>query len=247
MGKVLLHYESLNSTNQKALDLLATKNKPSEGTIISTSNQVAGRGQSGSSWLSEKDKNLTISLILYPDFLPVRKQFLLSQAICLAVAGTVLHYLPNKKVKIKWPNDIYVNDQKIAGLLIQNSISAARLQSSVIGIGLNVNQDTFSKVIPNPTSFFLENQQTIDLDELLDTLGKNLEFRYLQLRRQDFDALEQDYLDCLYRFQKDAYYQKTSNGELFRGKIVALEPGGKLVIAHTNGQTAFNLKEIRFV
>lgn len=245
IGKVLLHLKELNSTNAYALNLL-TKNKPSEGTVISAWNQTQGRGQVGSNWESEAGKNITISIILYPSFLPVRRQFLLNQAISLGIFDFISKFI-STHVKIKWPNDIWVRDKKIAGTLIQNMLSSNVFQSSVIGVGININQVLFTSDAPNPTSLKLETKKEFEINNLIDLLCGAIEKRYLQLRAGNISVLQQEYLNNLHQFQEDAIYQRMDTDEIFSGKIVGIDESGKLIIDHKKGQSAFSMKEIRFL
>lgn len=245
IGKVLLHLKELNSTNAYALNLL-TKNKPGEGTVVSAWNQTQGRGQIGSSWESEAGKNITISIILYPSFLPIRQQFILNQAISLGIFDFISKFI-STQVKIKWPNDLLVRDKKIAGTLIQNILSSNIFQSSVIGVGINVNQVLFKSDAPNPTSLKLETKKEYDVNSLIDLLCSAIEKRYLQLRAGNISILQQDYLNNLHQFQEEAIYQRTDNREIFSGKIVGIDESGKLIIDHKKGQSAFSMKEVRFL
>lgn len=245
IGKVLLHLKELNSTNAYALNLL-TKNKPGEGTVVSAWNQTQGRGQIGSSWESEAGKNITISIILYPSFLPIRQQFILNQAISLGIFDFISKFI-STQVKIKWPNDLLVRDKKIAGILIQNILSSNIFQSSVIGVGINVNQVLFKSDAPNPTSLKLETKKEYDVNSLIDLLCSAIEKRYLQLRAGNISILQQDYLNNLHQFQEEAIYQRTDNQEIFSGKIVGIDESGKLIIDHKKGQSAFSMKEVRFL
>lgn len=244
VGKVLLQFKELASTNTYAIELIA-KNKPSEGTVISAWSQPQGRGQIGSKWESEAGKNLTISLILYPTFLPARQQFLLNQVISLAVRDFVATYLSS--VTVKWPNDIYVKHKKIAGILIQNVLSSSSIQSSTIGIGININQRSFLPETSNPTALILETGHPHDLSTLLAELCEYLERRYLQLRAQQYSIIEKDYLQHLYRYQQEALYRRNIDSTIFSGKIVGLAPTGKLLIDHHGGQEAFDIREISFL
>ncbi|MCB0573965.1 MAG: biotin--[acetyl-CoA-carboxylase] ligase, partial [Saprospiraceae bacterium] len=177
IGKVYHRFDQLPSTNDHAAELIA-KSTPPEGTVIRAASQTAGRGQFGSRWESAAGKNLTLSVILYPDWLEAGAQFHLSMATALALHDTVYSIVQNlpdesllkagepstvyrlpstvhrppSTVKIKWPNDLYLGDRKAAGILIQNSLSGAHLQSSILGIGLNVNQPEFDPSLPNPGS-----------------------------------------------------------------------------------------------
>jgi BirA family transcriptional regulator, biotin operon repressor / biotin---[acetyl-CoA-carboxylase] ligase len=243
VGKVFLELQNLDSTNTHAIELLS-KNKPSEGTVISAWNQVDGKGQIGRKWQSEAGKNLTFSIIFYPKFLPAKLQFLLSQTIALGVYDFVSQFIGN--VKVKWPNDIYVGDKKICGILIQNMLSGVTIQSSVIGIGININQAEFDSNIPNPTSLSLEVNKEFELTLLLESLCEKVETRYLQLRAGNFALIQESYLKNLYRFQEQSLFQYPG-GEIFSGKIVGLTESGKLIIHHNNGEEVFDLREVIFL
>src|ERR1035441_10550859 len=141
IGKNLITLDSVASTNNFAKDMLSNT-RPVEGTAIMAKEQYAGRGQMGNAWETESGKNLTCSFILYPEFLEADKQFFLNMAVALAVKDFCEHVL-HDEIKIKWPNDIYYHDKKLGGILIENSISGNKISSSVIGIGINVNQTAF--------------------------------------------------------------------------------------------------------
>ena len=244
IGKNLLHFPKLASTNEHAT-LLLSKSKPPDGTVISTYNQHQGKGQSGSNWESEPDKNISLTFILYPLFLQARQQFLLNQAISLGVKDFTSMYI-NNGVKIKWSNDIYVNDNKIAGILIQNTLMGQNIHSSIVGIGININQTKFISGAPNPTSFQLENQQNYSLEELTEILCWKIEIRYLQLRKNVVQQLKSDYLDCLYRYMEDALYQEP-NGTVFQGRIIGIEDSGKLMLESKTGLKSYAMKEVKFI
>jgi BirA family biotin operon repressor/biotin-[acetyl-CoA-carboxylase] ligase len=165
-GKFLIHLPSIDSTNNYAKEYIA-KSSPIDGTVILADEQYAGRGQTGNVWLSEPNKNLTFSLIYHTSFLLATEQFYLNMAVSLGIWSTVSNQLST--VKIKWPNDIYVNHQKIAGILIENTISGMYLKYSVIGIGLNVNQDTFPTDVP-ATSLKCLTGQELDRQSVLNKL-----------------------------------------------------------------------------
>ena len=243
VGKVLKHFDSLESTNTYALELVS-KSKPIEGTVISTFNQTKGRGQIGSKWNSQANKNITISFILYPNFLPIQKQFLLNCVASLATQELITKYI-QKQVNVKWPNDIYINNGKVAGILIQNTLANKTINAAVIGIGLNVNQSTFSPDLPNPTSLKLESKRDYNLNELIDNLCFFLEKRYLQLKHGDYEKLKADYLSALYLYQKEAQFTRP-DGQEFTGKIRGISAIGKLEVESAQGLESFGLKEIRF-
>lgn len=238
-------FEELDSTNSYALDLLS-KSKPSEGTVISTFRQTAGRGQIGSTWESEPDKNISLSIVLYPTFLLPRDQFALNLAISLAARDLIAKYT-EKVVKIKWSNDIYVGNRKICGILIQNILTTNAIQASVLGIGINVNQTFFSEKVPNATSFKLETQTEFLLPQLIEALCQSLEQRYLSLKNSPTaEHLRSEYLSHLYRFGELANYQR-ADGTIFSGTITGIDQTGKLLIAHNEIIEAFEIKAITFL
>jgi BirA family transcriptional regulator, biotin operon repressor / biotin---[acetyl-CoA-carboxylase] ligase len=218
-----------------------------EGTIIYTFNQQKGRGQRGSNWLSEPFKNIAFSLILHPVFLRPDEQFLLSKTASLAVADLMAELLPKKddSVKVKWPNDIYVNDKKIAGILVENVLGSDNIQTTIIGIGLNVNQNNFSRENFEATSLKMLSSKESDLQEVLTKLCGHLEARYLQLKAGKRKLLDNDYLKCLYRLNE---WKSYSAGESsFEGKITNVSPTGKLQLELRDASIReFDLKELVF-
>jgi BirA family biotin operon repressor/biotin-[acetyl-CoA-carboxylase] ligase len=245
VGKVLLEFPELSSTNQYALELIA-KSNPSEGTVISTAHQSAGRGQIGSTWESEPGCNITMSVIFFPTFLLPQQQFNLTKAFSLAVRDFLAAHLP-KSPAIKWPNDIYVGAEKITGILLQNAIGRGVIQSCIAGFGVNVNQTRFSPELPNPTSLKLQTGRAYHLPSLIQQLCEHLEFRYLQLKREDWSSLHEDYLCHLYGWQEIRTFQMPDGGR-FRGRICGVDASGQLLIEREKGAVqAFSLKEIQFI
>ena len=244
VGQVFVHLPSVGSTNAYALDLLS-KSKPAEGTVISAFEQTAGRGQIGSGWESEPGKNISLSIVFYPTFLPARHQFQLNQAISLAAHDLVAAFF-GETAKIKWPNDLYVGSKKIAGILIQNSVSGSHLNATVVGIGLNVNQAVFNSNPPNPTSFLLETGSAYDLETLIVQLMQFVESRYLQLKSGKIANMHEDYLAALYRFGTAAKFRR-AGGEIFTGTIAGITESGRLRVLVQEEEATFDLKEISFV
>lgn len=244
VGKVLHEFETLASTNQYASKLLKEK-PPTEGTIIITYDQYAGKGQATNKWESAPHKNLTFTTILYPKFLLARKQFLLNQVVSLSVFDTLQKYI-KQGLSIKWPNDIYVFDKKITGILIQNSLQGSTLQSTIIGIGLNVNQQKFVSDAPNPTSVALEVGKLLDLEVVLAEFCQQLEANYLQLKANQTELIQQRYLNSLFRFKKPAFYQRP-DGTIFKGQIKGVTDIGKLIIETAQGAENFAFKEIKYI
>ena len=174
-----------------------------------------------------------------------KDQFHLNVFVSLAVFDFVKNRLPNRPVSIKWPNDIYVGDRKIAGILLQNSLINTQIRSTVVGIGININQTTFITNPPNPTSLRLESGLDYGLADLVPALCEFLESRYLQLKAGKIVPLQQAYLRQLYRFGIPSNYQRAS-GEAFEGVIIGIDPTGRLVVSVGGKEETFDLKELRY-
>lgn len=242
LGKVLISLEIVESTNDYARNLLA-KTKPLEGTAIIAHNQTRGRGQIGNIWLSEPGKNLTCSIVLYPNFISAAKQFGLTQAIALGIMDA-LEVLLGKPIAIKWPNDIYCGDKKVAGILVENTISGQNLSDSVVGIGLNVNQTDFNG-LPNATSLSVLAGTPLDMEQVRNTLFAHLEKRYLQLRQGHLEQLNHDYVQHLYRLNQWHEF-KTPSG-MRQGRILGINGFGQLQLETTDGVAFYNNKEVEYI
>lgn len=238
IGKVLINLDEVNSTNEYAKALLS-KSKPSEGTVIFAHCQTNGRGQFGKMWASEKGKNLTFSIILYPDFLEAKRAYSLNHVVSLGLKDCI----ENLKitVSIKWPNDIYHHDKKLGGLLIENGLVGENLNYSIIGIGLNVNQTTFSQELPNPISLKLISGKEFKI-ELLNDVFSFIEKRYLQLKSGRLEEIKNEYVDSLYCLNEKRIYQ-TSN-EKFEGIIRGVNDEGQLIMEINGTNRFFNNNEI---
>ncbi len=245
VGKVFLNFDTLGSTNEYAMDLLA-KSKPSEGTVISALHQTAGRGQYGSRWQSEAGKAITLSVIFYPIFLNIREQFNLNIAIALAVYDCLRENCDMVDLSVKWPNDIYVGNRKLGGILIQNTLSGGKIAASVVGIGLNLNQQQFPDDLPNPTSVWLETNIEYERDVIISELCMHLEANYLALKAGKVTELRRRYYEALYNFQIPAQYERI-DGSRFTGVIMDITPEGRLCIQHKNVVEQFGFKELRIV
>jgi BirA family biotin operon repressor/biotin-[acetyl-CoA-carboxylase] ligase len=233
----------LESTNNYAATQLLTKRLP-EGSVFVADSQVGGRGQASNVWESEPNKNLTFSIIIYPEFLEIRRQFELSKAISLGVAD----FLRDKTncVAIKWPNDIYIGKGKVAGILIENSIKIDRISSSIVGIGLNINQQVFAGNAPNPVSLNQITGEVYDLKASLDHLCLKIDTRYRQLRNREFTQIDDAYTEMLYQSGCWSSYSD-ENGE-FEGKILGVDHIGRLMIETRVGKVnKYDFKEVTFI
>lgn len=241
-GKVLIQLPTVDSTNEYAKQLLA-KTKPVEGTAIIAYEQTLGRGQFGNKWSSSAGKDLILSIILFPGFLPVSGQFLLSRAISLGIREAIQFYL-KEPVKIKWPNDIYCGERKLAGILIENSLQGSKIADTIVGIGLNVNSHEFND-LPLASSISILANEEINMDQLFHRLMTAMEKWYLLLKGAQRDRIRQQYLQHLY--QRDEWHQyKSADGE-FTGRIIGVNEGGQLAIETNNGLRYFSNKEVTYL
>ena len=242
VGHPIVFVPECHSTNSEVQHLIQ-QNGATDGVVFITSKQTKGRGQQGNTWESEPGKNLTFSIGLRPHFVEIKDQFLLSMAISLAVYDHLSMVLGEADIKVKWPNDIMVNDKKICGILIENSISGNTMQHSVVGIGLNVNQDEFHT--HSATSMMLVSKEEYVLSEMLENLLSCVEKRYLQIRAMESLAVKKNYLDVLY--WKDENRSFLADGKQFQGVITGIDPTGKLVILSEGVGRTFGFKEVRFL
>ena len=245
VGQNLIKLSAVDSTNN-FLKALVSKSEPlPEGTVIMADDQFAGRGQQENAWHADPGKNLTISILLKPTFLPLNKQFLLNMAVSIAINNALTKFL-HSDVRVKWPNDIYYVDKKLGGVLIENSITGHLIKTSVIGIGLNVNQQYFSVQLGNKAiSLHQILQQDVNLQLLLAEICSQIESLYLQLKAEKYSFLRDTYLAKMYKINTTALYRQ--NGEVFEGIIVGVTDSGLLNIKRGDEIMQYNFKEIEFI
>lgn len=242
VGYELIVLDEIDSTNSYAMDLISKKDVK-EGLCISANFQTNGRGQRGKNWESEKGENILCSIILKPQFLAPDKQFKLSKAISLAIFD-FFKYFGLTNVFIKWPNDIYINDKKAAGILIENTIKGNKIEYSVIGLGININQ-TFFKEVSKGTSLAIEKEKKYVISDLYELLFNLIEARYFQLKHHE-ENLVAEYLNHLYRMNE--YCQYLIKNELILAKINGVTNEGKLSLIGIYGQNYnCDIKEIIFI
>jgi len=242
IGENKIELESTSSTNYYATMLLK-KEDVNDGTVIITEFQDSGKGHSGSKWESAPGKNLLFSIILYPNFLKADQHFYISKFISIAICKFVKTYIP--ETYIKWPNDIFSNNKKICGILIENVIEQSNIKNSIIGIGLNVNQKSFIGDFI-ATSVFLEIDQKIDLKIAINKLILFLNNEYENLKKLKFKQIDNEYLKLLFRYRQWAYFKKEN--QTFEGKITGIAKYGELIIKKRNGETfQAGFKEVVFV
>ncbi|MBL0137879.1 MAG: biotin--[acetyl-CoA-carboxylase] ligase [Bacteroidetes bacterium] len=243
-GRQVISLGTVMSTNSYLSDLLRMRIMP-EGTLLKASSQSAGRGQGETRWFSEKGKNMLVSIAFFPVFLHVKDIFMLNKAYSLGIFDYVKSHV-GSDVRIKWPNDIYFKNKKICGILVENQINSSSINQSILGIGLNVNQDVFPDFLDIAISMSQIIGKELNLDEEINALCNFLEARYLQLKRGEYDLLNRDYLNVLYRFDEWFPFEKANT--VFTAKITGIDPSGRLTLKSEDGQVvSYDTKEIRFI
>lgn len=241
-GKFLIKLNEIDSTNNY-LRYWISNNAPIEGAVILAEQQTAGRGQAGTSWQSLANQNITMSLLYQPKTILAKDQFVLSAMIALSIYETLQEFLPNNEVKIKWPNDILVDQQKICGVLIENSIQGSYIQNCIIGIGLNVLQIDFEN-LPTATSMSLKgyqgNIETV-IKRLLEIIEKNYLFLKTGKNKEIFERYHQVLLG------KDQLLKFSDLSTEFMGTIQKVAPDGRLEILTDQGSRFFYHKEVVFL
>jgi len=237
VGQNLISLELVNSTNTFLLEL-SNSEKLVEGTAVSAKHQSGGRGQRQNSWLSEPEKSLCVSVLFYPK-IDLDHQFTFNKCIALALVsffkglGITSH--------IKWPNDIFVNDKKIAGILIENAVRDKQLQKSIVGIGVNVNNDC--SAIKEAISIKETLEAEVSINELLSSLFVELEKYYL-LFRNDKKQIQELYNAHLYK--KDSQLHFIKKGESFSAILKEVDDLGRLVLIEDGKESAYFMGELSF-
>ena len=245
VGQNLVVVNQLDSTNTFLKDMLSNSKPVPEGTVIMADAQTAGRGQHQNKWHSQPGKNLTFSILLKPSFLSVLSQFDLVRAVSLGVING-LKALPARSLKIKWPNDIYFNDKKLGGILIENMVQGGMIRNSIIGIGLNINQEHFPPEVPNPVSVKQILQTDCDLKALLAEICSSIEACYLQLKAGKTALVRKSYLERLYWYNIPGTYKVKDL--TFTGVITGVKTNGLLVVENgKDGVSEYDIKEIEFL
>ncbi len=240
----IIKLNAIDSTNSY-LKKLSTEMELEDYTIVSAEYQTNGRGQMGTNWQSILGKNLTFSILVKFEDFKISNRFYISIAVSLGIVIT-LNKLTNANIKVKWPNDILAEKDKIAGILIENTFKGRNISQSIIGIGLNINQEKFTSSIKNVTSLIKLTGQKMDKDLLLQQLIVNIQTYFLLLKENKMEVLKEKYLNKLYGFNLEMNFEDNKN-TLFKGKIVGVSEDGRLEILVENKTIRkFNLKEIKF-
>ncbi len=242
VGKNCFKLDEISSTNDWLIKRMSNQ-KLHEGTVVFASVQTNGKGQRGSQWFSKPDKSLTFSVLLKPSFLSPINAFDLSICVALALMDSLNKLCSG--FKIKWPNDIYFEDKKIAGVLIENQMNRSVYHNAVVGIGLNVNQlrfDELSKAISLKQIIGIE----FSIEKVMEHICENLEARYLMLRSGHFKHLKKAYMSNLYGLNQLKSFM-VDNKKL-NGKIIDVLRNGFLQIKLIDGTICdYDIKEIKFL
>lgn len=250
----IIRFKNIESTNQY-LQRLLDEGVDIMDNIVVADFQTSGKGQGKNVWQSEEGKNLLFSIALDMSFLKAEDQFLLTQIVSVAMIDVLKNYLPENSLFIKWPNDIYYNDKKIAGILIKNEIKGMMMGTSIIGIGLNVNQTDFDENLPNPISMKIITGKDYDLEKILlevaESLSRDVTYYTTENRLDVIGASkisqrDDNYINHLYRYKQWASYEH--EGEVKEMMIVGYDKFGRLILKEKNDrEVVCDLKEIKFI
>ena len=229
----IVHIEETDSTNHWLKE-------HGEGNMVVVADyQTAGRGCGSNSWESERGRNLTFSMLIHPENILAKEQFRITEVVSVAMCRMLQSYIYNK-VEIKWPNDIYVGDKKICGILIENRLQGTEIKDSIIGIGLNVNQKEFKSDAPNPVSLYQLTGQETDLEEMLMAFLDCFDSE-LKSKTTCFT-----YREMLFRRGKDSLYR--SKTTCFTARLTDVLPDGRLLLVDQEGrECTYAFKEIQFI
>lgn len=209
--------------------------------LVTADFQTAGRGQAGSSWESEAGKNLLFGLLFHPREVEANRQFILSQAMALSICETLSDYAED--IRIKWPNDIYWKDRKICGMLIENTLVGRCIENCIIGVGININQQTFCSDAPNPVSLRQITGKEQEQVFILANILKRFKDYYRNIRQGQTEGIARSYREQLYR--RNGFHRYQDANGIFEAEIHDVEPTGHLVLADRNGITRrYAFKEV---
>lgn len=239
-GFDILEFEQAGSTNTLAEEL--PQEELTDKSVVLTFRQTEGRGQVGNKWESAPGKNISITVVFRPFRLEAARQFAVSMVIALGCRDFISRYVEG--CTVKWPNDVYVGDKKMVGILIEHTVSGAYVGMSLCGVGINVNQRVFVSDAPNPVSlsqllgYELPLQDA--LAELLECIGK----RYEQVH--NYHLLEHDFIEALYR--RYGEYEWKDEAGVFRASIAGVDEYGRLVLRDAGGkERVYGFKEVKYL
>lgn len=247
MANMINWFETIDSTNSEAIRRFI---QCDDFTVFAAKFQTGGRGQKGSKWESAPGENLTFSIILKPKNIKAQDQFIIAQVVTVGLK----RYLKARGVEstIKWPNDIYVGEKKVCGILIENFVSGDTLSGSIVGIGLNVNQTLFKSDAPNPVSMSMITSEVFDIKKELEFLSNVIKELYESADSSPslsfLKKLEMEYLGSLYRREGFHLYQEMPEGEVFKARISGIDSSACLILEREDGGVKrYSFKEIKYI
>ncbi len=239
----LIHIGETDSTND-CLARLCEKGRQSEFTVVRADFQTAGKGQRGNRWEAERGKNLLFSFVMYPAFLEARAQFALSQAVALSVKEALEEQAEG--LSVKWPNDLYWQEKKLGGILMENDLAGMHVGRCIAGIGLNVNQERFAGDAPNPVSLRQITGREQDIRPLLGRIIRRMQTYYLALQRGETEPVASRYREALFR--KEGLHRYRDAGGEFVARMAGVEADGHLLLKDVGGQTRkYAFKEVEYI
>lgn len=242
----IIYLNEVDSTNSYLKQITEGDGAAQEGLMVCAEFQSAGRGYGTNTWESKRGENLTFSILFYPNFIEAKEMFLISQFVSLGVIDFLANYLDRKHLSVKWPNDIYWKDKKIAGILIENLLNNHVIENSIIGIGVNINQTKFESDAPNPISISMITEKKYSVNEAAIKIKQTIFARYLSLLKGEFARLREDYAAHLYR--KEGYHGFYDEKGTFSARIADIEDDGSIILMREDGSVnKYTFKEVEFV
>lgn len=233
----------LSATSSTMAEIRNEQYAPHQGetVLLTTDYQTAGRGQRGTSWEARPGENLLFSFRFRPENLLARQQFYLSEALALAVRAALSKYAEG--FSVKWPNDVYFEEKKVCGMLLEHKLQGTMLAETITGVGININQKTFESDAPNPVSLFQITGKATDCDEVLSSLVQEFTERYLKVKDGRVEDVHAEYLHHLFR-RKGFHRYRDAQGE-FLAEIAAISPIGQLTLRREDGsEQTYSFKEV---
>ncbi|GAB4326391.1 MAG: biotin--[acetyl-CoA-carboxylase] ligase [Bacteroidales bacterium] len=243
----IIRLKETGSTNEWAGSALASGLIPPDTLYAVTADyQTAGRGNGNTKWISDPGQNLLLSLIIPGNDFPASGQFFLNMAVSVSLMETVSHYVSSPGVSIKWPNDIYIGDRKVAGILIRHTVTGSVIGNTIAGVGLNLNQTRFVKSLPNPVSILQITGKTVNRDECLHFLLDRFEKHLESLCRGEVSELKEVFHRSLFRLNE--WHSYKYRGGLIRARIQGVSSYGFLMLeTEERKMIECDLKEIEFI
>jgi BirA family biotin operon repressor/biotin-[acetyl-CoA-carboxylase] ligase len=249
VGKFTKYIESCASTNVLAFEESLTDDYP-EGFAWVAGHQTAGKGQRGNQWQAEPNQNLLVSYVLKPSHELLPDQFFLSKCVALGVVRGIQNWSQTHvghpiPVSIKWPNDIYLDDFKLGGILIESNLQSGKWAFSIVGIGLNINQTLFEGLRATSLRQWAPTQNLIDIPNVFNFISSGIEEYYEQFMQREFQLIDEHYHKNLFRLQEWHTFQDVSGH--FLGKIIRVDAQGRIHIEFEGHTKGYDIKELNFI